>query len=186
MSIEVGSGKRLTLYHGDPLLGWSFSPDGKRVVFAARTGSNPKAFEASNIDLFVTSSEGGDAKQITDSGDNGWRRESITGPLSKEFLLRGCSGLTPVEWSEDGSALLGAWECEFSADPVAVDVDTGKPRRLGAGIAFSLSADGELALVDGGSGAEPSPEARQVLVYPLGGGKPTVVAEAAVGPGWNR
>lgn len=218
VSFDVESGKATTIMRGDEPWGWSFSPDGKQLVFAMAHGSNPNRFSATTIDLFVASRDGGEAKQITETGDaaypvwgpktiafaklishNGWGRHEIseirpdgtgraeiTGPLPARFVIQGCVGLIPIDWSENGRRLLAAWECEFSADPVAVNLDEEDVRLLGSGLAVSLSSDGHLGLVDGTAGAEPAPETRRVLIYPLDGGKPKIAAQDAVAPSWNR
>ena len=219
VSIDVASGKEATLMRGDSAWGWSFSPDGKRIVYGMSHGSNPEHFSGSNIDLFVSDRDGGEAEQITDTGDNGypvwgpksiafarlipyngwgrheiWRiqpdgtgRASLTGSLPKRFLIQGCVGLAPIDWADDGRALLAAWLCEFSDDPVAIDPGTGAIRDLGWGSdTAALSRDGRLALLAGGGGAEPPAEEQTVLIIPYGGGKPKIVARGAVAPSWNR
>jgi hypothetical protein len=101
--------------------------------------------------------------------------------------MQGCVGLAPVGWSEDGRALLAAWLCEFSGEPVAVDPETGKIRLLGGGAyEGELSRDGRFVLVEGGGGADPSPEEQTVLIVPYAGGKPDIVATGARAPSWNR
>jgi hypothetical protein len=117
---------------------------------------------------------------------DGSRLRPIAAPLPGRFQMQGCVGMYPVDWSDDGATLLAAWLCEFSADPIAVDVTDGKMRELGGGSTASLSADGRFALIDTTAGAEPSPESRQVLIYPLDGGKPKVAAPRSVAPSWNR
>jgi hypothetical protein len=117
---------------------------------------------------------------------DGSKLKAITSPLPDRFQMQGCVGMRPTDWAADGATLLAAWDCEFSADPIAVDVADGAMRQLGSGIAVSLSDDRRFALVDGTAGAEPRPEDQQVLIYPLGGGKPQVVARRASEPSWNR
>ena len=118
---------------------------------------------------------------------DGTDRTNITGSLAARFQMQGCVGLAPIDWSEDGRALLGAWRCEFSAEPVAVDPETGASRHLGWGSdTVALSADGQFALVQSGTGAETADEDQQVLIYSLAGGNPKVVAHGAVSPTWNR
>jgi WD40-like Beta Propeller Repeat len=219
VSFDAETGNRTTIMRGGNPWGWSFSPDGKRVVFGMSHGSNPKRFNTTNIDLFVTTRDGGETKRITDTGDagfpvwgsngiafakliphKGWgrhevwqiqpdgsERRTITGPLPDDMVMQGCVGLGPVDWSEDGHALLGGWACEFSLEPIAIDPESGEFRALGGGAyAADLSQDGRFALVDGAGGAEPPREEQNVIVVPYGGGKPTIVARGAVAPSWNR
>ena len=77
---------------------------------------------------------------------DGSKLRAITSPLPDQFQMSGCVGVSPVDWSEDGANLLAAWECEFSADPIAVDVADGEMHQLGGGIAVSLSKGGRFAL----------------------------------------
>jgi Tol biopolymer transport system component len=219
VSFDRETGKETTIMRGGNPWGWSFSPDGKRLLFGMSHGSNPKRFNTTNIDLFVTGRDGGELAKITDTGDagfpvwgpnaiafakliphNGWGRheiwqiqpdgsgrQPITGTLPDEFVMQGCVGFGPVDWSEDGHALLAGWVCEFSLEPIAIDPESGKIRALdGRGYVADLSRDGRFALVDGGGGAEPPPEEQNVMIVPYAGGKPEVVATDAVAPSWNR
>lgn len=217
--IDLASGDEVTLARGQ-FWGWSFSPDGKQIVYASGHELSSEHFAGQRIDLFTVSADGsGDAKRITDTGDsaypiwgpksiafaklisyNGWGRHeiwriqpdgtgrtSITGALAKRFLILGCVGLVPVDWSGRGRALLAAWSCEFSEEPVAVDPETGEARQLrGGSHADALSDDGRFALVHANCCAEPPPEEARVLIVPYPDGQPRVVAKGAVAPSWNR
>jgi hypothetical protein len=220
LSIDVSSGEVVTLTRGS-LYGWSFSPDGSRIVFA-RADRNPDSFGFfdEQVDLYVAEPDGSKARRITESGDNGypvwgprwiafaklvgdtwgafeiWRiapdgkgRETITGRTPEHFLGKDYYGLIPVDWSDDGSKLLGAWITNFDAPPIAVDPETGELRELGRGLGpglrtAALSRDGRVALV--------ATFARQRLadttvdIVPYAGGKPVVVAREAQAPSWNR
>jgi dipeptidyl aminopeptidase/acylaminoacyl peptidase len=111
----------------------------------------------------------------------------ITGSLPKRFQMQGCVGLKPVDWSQDGHVLLGAWTCEFSDAPVAVDLETGKLRKLTwAADTVDLSRDGRFALVHVDNGPETPPAENRVLIVPYPGGKPTLVIKGAMAPSWNR
>jgi hypothetical protein len=221
LGIDVSSAELVTLTRGS-LYGWSFSPDGSRIVFA-RSDWNPDSFGFfdQRVDLFVGEPESSKATRITDSGDNGypvwgpesiafaklvehdgwgafeiWRiapdgkgRESITGRTPERFLGKDHYGLIPVDWSDDGSTLLGAWLTDFDAPPLAVDPETGELRELGRELGpglrtAGLSRDGRVVLVET-SVRERLADATIVLV-PYGGGKPMVVARAAQAPSWNR
>lgn len=81
LSIDVASGKEVTLAHGD-VSGASFSPDGKQIVFAVAKKPSNSGFIDEQIDLFVTGRDGGEAKRITDDGQSGW---PVWGPKSIAF-----------------------------------------------------------------------------------------------------
>jgi len=118
---------------------------------------------------------------------DGSGRKPITAPLPDRFQMQGCVGMRPVDWSDDGTALLAEWRCEFSDEPVAVDRETGTTRDLVWGSdTVALSSDGLFALVQADEGAETPPEKQRVLIVPYDGGKPHVVAYGAVSPSWNR
>jgi Tol biopolymer transport system component len=118
---------------------------------------------------------------------DGSGRKPITAPLPGRFQMQGCVGMRPVDWSDDGTALLAEWRCEFSDSPVAVDLQTGRTRNLVWGSdTVALSGDGLFALTQAGEGAETPPERERVLIVPYDGGKARVVAHGAVSPSWNR
>ena len=81
LSIDVASGKAVTLANGD-VYGSSFSPDGKQIVYAVAKKPSDEGFIAEEIDLFVTGRDGGEAKQITGDGQSGW---PVWGPKSIAF-----------------------------------------------------------------------------------------------------
>jgi dipeptidyl aminopeptidase/acylaminoacyl peptidase len=220
LSIEVASGKAVTLAYGD-VYGASFSPDGKQIVYAVAKKPSHNGFIDEKIDLFVTARDGGEAKQITDDGQSAWpvwgpksiafakliptpewgrdelwqvqpdgsRRRPIIAPLPKRFLGQGYQGLVPVDWSEDGRALLAGWINEWGAIPIAVDPQTGTARQL---VEFqgaepvALSRAGDLALVFGVDSEGSHPEEDTVLIVPYAGGKAQVVAQGAAAASWNR
>jgi hypothetical protein len=92
-----------------------------------------------------------------------------------------------VDWSEDGQALLGAWSCEFSDEPVAVDLETHAIKQLAwAANAIDLSRDGRFALAHEDTGAETPPEKNSILIVSYPSGKPTLVVKGAMAPSWNR
>jgi len=119
---------------------------------------------------------------------DGTGRTTISGPLPERFVkgFWHCIGLEPIDWSDDGSTLLSAVDCEGIGQSVAVDPQTGAIRSLGEGtFTVGLSEDGQFALVQWGD-ERVGDENVRVLIYPYAGGKPKVVAKGAVAPTWNR
>ena len=80
-SVDVATGEEKKLAQGE-FWGWSFSPDGRRIVFARAHGLSPENFGFEKFDLFVTDSNGGDTEQITDTGDSAY---PVWGPKSIAF-----------------------------------------------------------------------------------------------------
>jgi hypothetical protein len=178
--IDGGEAKRITDSGdaADPVWG------PKSIAFSKLIGCLPSAPESPPIEGCTNHTWG--RHELWAIQPDGSKLRAIASPLPDRFQMSGCVGVRPVDWADDGSSLLAAWSCEFSEDPIAVDVVDGKMRQLGSGIAVSLSADGRFALVDGSVGAEPTFGTQQVLIYPLGGGKPVVVARRSSAPSWNR
>ena len=121
---------------------------------------------------------------------DGTSRTKISGPLPEDLLTGHphwhCIGLKPIDWSDDGSALLAEVECEAVGQSVAVDPRTGAIRSLGEGtFTVALSQDAQFALVQWGD-ERVGPRNERVLIYPYAGGKPNVVALGASAPSWNR
>jgi dipeptidyl aminopeptidase/acylaminoacyl peptidase len=120
---------------------------------------------------------------------NGSERRPIIAPLPKRFLGQGYAGLVPIDWSEDGGALLAGWGNEWGTIPIAVDPETGNARQLveyQASEPVSLSRSGDLALVVGVDNVGDYPERNTVLIVPYAGGKAHLVAHGATAASWNR
>jgi dipeptidyl aminopeptidase/acylaminoacyl peptidase len=78
VSIDIAGGKKLKIAEGISW-GWSFSPDGKQIVYV-RAGPPVHASGLKRTDLFVVDSAGGEPKQITHTGDSlapAWGPKSI-------------------------------------------------------------------------------------------------------------
>jgi Tol biopolymer transport system component len=102
------------------------------------------------------------------------------------FLL---SGLSPVEWSADGTKLLTVFGGQDTAYSVTVDPATGRERVVGKKsqsiVGTRLSRDGSMILAFTG-GAGEDPRLQNVVTVPYGGGMPTRLAKGAAFPDWNR
>ena len=216
VSIDVASGEDVTLARAAQFFGWSFSPDGERVVFA-RAGRTADGYISDEIDLFVTAADGaGETRRITETGDSSdpvwgptsiaftrlseiWQiqpdgsgRASVTRPLPKRSAGQRRGVLFPIDWSEDGSVLLAGLVDDWGGQPIAVDPETGATRELGrfgrplGADTIGLSRDGRSALVQEGHRAHVPRQKMTVLIVPYQGGKPTIVARGALTPSWNR
>jgi Tol biopolymer transport system component len=102
------------------------------------------------------------------------------------FLL---SGLSPVDWSADGTKLLTQFGGQDTAYAVTVDPATGHERVVGKKsqsiVGTRLSKDGSTILAfTGGAGEDPRLE--NVIAVPYGGGAATRLAKGAAFPDWNR
>ena len=144
---------------------------GGTIVFVKRLGAKQRRYGPKN-DLFLMNGSGGDLHRLT---------HTKVGPLVQ--------GLTPTEWSADGSRLLAEFGGEDTSFAVAVNPRSGAERTLSkageAGfIGTAISADGSTVLGEvGGFGAGPG---HNVVSIPYGGGKPTVLARNAFEPDWSR
>jgi Tol biopolymer transport system component len=221
LTIDVASGEEVMVAHAPQFFGWSFSPDGESIVFAP-AHRNEDGYFSDDIDLFVTSADGGEARRITETGDSTdpvWGPESIAfakhipladgGAVPAIWQIQsdgtdlaritkrlpsglGKDGMFPIEWSEDGGALLAGVFRDLGADPVVVDPETGATQELGrfgrpwGAQPIALSRDGGSVLVQEGSSAHVSDKDRTVLIVASEGAKPKVVARGAWVPSWNR
>jgi Tol biopolymer transport system component len=102
------------------------------------------------------------------------------------FLL---TGLSPVEWSDDGTKLLTEFGGQDTAYAVTLDPATGREHVLGKKsqsiVGTRLSKDGSTVLAFTG-GAGESPNLQNVITMPYGGGAQTRLAPRATFPDWNR
>ncbi len=120
---------------------------------------------------------------------DGSGRHPIVSPLPERFLGQGYLGVVPIDWSEDGRALLAGWLNEWGRIPMAVNPQTGEARQLAedqASDGVALSSDGEMALVETIDNVGSYLKANRVLIAPYAGGKAHLVASGATGASWNR
>jgi Tol biopolymer transport system component len=160
--------QRLTTDHrsSSPLWG----PNG-RIVFVKHLGEKTRKYGPKN-DLFLMSPNGKGVKRLTHT---------------KVALL--LSGLSPTEWSANGSRLLAEFGGQDTTYAVTVNPKTGveraltKERETGF-VGTALSRDGKLVLGSLG-GFEPGP-GHKVVSIPYAGGKPKVLANNASEADWSR
>ena len=148
--VDIQTRRRVIIDRGIGIWGVSFSPSGKEVVWARKTG-RPRV-TIGDVDLFKGATDGGDRRRLTrDRGSDGpvWGRPGIAFARFRPFTLlhppvelwfvppdgigeRRISGrnLAPFAWSEDGRRLLAFGVGEAATPPYAVDPTSGKARRL--------------------------------------------------------
>jgi Tol biopolymer transport system component len=159
---------RLTTDHRslDPLWG-----PNETIVFVKLLGAKHRKYGPKN-DLFLMDSGGGHVQRLT--------RTKV------EPLL---SGLSPTQWSADGSRLLAEFGGQDTTYAITVNPQTGaeraltKEREVGF-VGTALSTDGSTVLGSIG-GFEPGP-GHKVVTIPYTGGRPKVLAANASEPDWSR
>ena len=193
--IDIRTGRRVTIDRGVDIWGVSFSPSGKEIVWARKTGQRPRV-TIGGVDLFRGAASGGDRWRLTrDRGSDSpvWGRPGIAfarfepftllhPPVELWFVQPNGTGerrisdrnLAPFAWSDNGRRLLAYSVGEASSDPYAVDPSTGEtravlPRARGEVFTAAFSRDGRLVLawVDG-----------RLVQAPWIGGKPRVLVQA--------
>ncbi len=144
---------------------------GGTIVFVKQLGAKQRRNGPKN-ELFLMNPEGGKVRRLT---------HTKVGPL--------VFGLTPTQWSADGSRLLTEFGGQDTSYAVTVNPRTGsqhaltKQREQGL-VGTALSADGSTVLGSTG-GFEPGPD-HNVVTVPYGGGKPKVLVRNAFEPDWSR
>jgi Tol biopolymer transport system component len=206
VSIDL-DGKIKQLEKSPAIGGWSFSPDGKWLVYAEARQHTKCA-----SDLFVVPVAGGGERRITRGRDifpiwgphsiafsrypkscayarriwrvqpdgSGMQQVSATPPKSSRLGMY--YGFDPIGWTPNERTLLAGLATEWGAEAIRVDVATGTYRRL-SGYALDLSRDGLFALVQSG-GVEPP---QTIASVRLADGRRRVLARGDVAfPSWNR
>jgi Tol biopolymer transport system component len=143
----------------------------ERIVFVKHLGEKSRKYGPKN-DLFLMDPGGRGVKRLT---------HTEVAPL--------LSGLSPTEWSANGSRLLAEFGGQDTTYAVTVSPKTGaeraltKEREVGF-VGTALSKDGRLVLGSIG-GFEPGP-GHKVVSIPYAGGKPKVLANNASEADWSR
>jgi Tol biopolymer transport system component len=147
-----------------------WGPTGK-VVFVKLVDAKRRKYAPKN-ELYLMSADGTGVRRLT---------RTRVGQLLQ--------GLTPTEWSADGTRLLAEFGGQDTSYAETVNPATGthrpvvKPAEDGF-VGTDLTADGSTILGATG-GYEPSTK-HDVVAIPYGGGAPTVLARNALEPDWNR
>jgi Tol biopolymer transport system component len=109
--------------------------------------------------------------------------------LTKTRVAQLLQGLTPTEWSADGTRLLAEFGGQDTGYAETVDPTTGAHRPVikaaeNGLVGTDLTTDGSTIL---GATGGPDPTGRHdVVAVPYGGGPVRVLARNAVEPDWNR
>jgi Tol biopolymer transport system component len=143
----------------------------KGIVFVKQLGGKRRKYGPKN-DLFLMAPDGGKVRRLT---------HTVVGPL--------LFGLSPTEWSADGTRLLAEFGGQDTSYAVTVNPRTGAERTLTRErevgfVGTALSKDGTTVLGSIG-GFEPGP-GHKVVSIPYIGGKPKVLANNASEPDWSR
>jgi Tol biopolymer transport system component len=168
---SVSGGAPVAITHDHHSLSPLWGPNGK-IAFVKQLEAKQRLYGPKN-ELYLMSESGGSVKRLT---------HTKVAPLLQ--------GLTPTQWSANGTRLLAEFGGEDTSYAVTVNPSSGAQHRPGSGqiglgfVGDALSADGSTILGSTG-GFEPGP-GHNVVTVPYGGGKPTVLARNAYEPDWNR
>jgi Tol biopolymer transport system component len=167
-AVPGGSIVRITTDHAsqDPLWGPADKVVFSRLVDAERRRYGPKS------ELYVMHPDGTGVRRLT---------KTKVDPL--------LFGLTPTQWSADGTRLLAQFTGQDTTFAETVDPVTGAHRALlraqESGLAATgLSADGSTVL--GATGGFDPGARHDVVAVPYDGGTPTLLARNAADPDWTR
>lgn len=119
--IDVESGKQATLARAPQFFGWSFSPDGKSVVFAPASRT-AEGYYSEDTDLFVSAVDGAEPRRVTATGDASnplWGPKSIA--FAKYIAQENDKGHVSEIWQiqpdgTDGTRLTKSLPKRFVAD----------------------------------------------------------------------
>jgi Tol biopolymer transport system component len=147
-----------------------WGPD-NAIVFVKRLGAKQRRYGPKN-ELYLMNPAGKGVNRLT---------HTKVDPL--------LFGLTPTQWSANGSRLLTEFGGQDTSYAVTVNPRTGAQRPLVEAteqgfVGTALSSDGKQVLGFSG-GFEPGPN-HKVLAIPYAGGRQSVLAKNAYEPDWSR
>jgi hypothetical protein len=164
----LGGGTPMRITSGAPDIYPLWGPSG--IVFT-RQRKPMREYDSWKQDLYMVTPDDGAPRRLTHQRPG--------------FLL---AGLTPVDWSADGTRLLGQFGGQDTVFAQTIDAATGRVRTVGREaeslIGTALSSDGTTILATRGA-FEPTSET-EVITVPYIGGKQRVLARHAWSPDWNR
>jgi Tol biopolymer transport system component len=215
--IDIATGVQRTVARGE-FAGVSFSPAGDQIVYsrAAQTDRYPphsdvyRAALAGGAPVRLTRDRRSlsplwgptgkvvfvklvDAKRRKYAPKNELYLMGVDGTgvrrLTRTRVGQLLQGLTPTEWSADGTRLLAEFGGQDTSYAERVNPATGAHRPVvrpaeNGFVGTDLTADGSTILGATG-GYEPSTK-HDVVAIPYGGGAPMVLARNALEPDWNR
>ncbi len=144
---------------------------GPQSIVFSRTAKAKRRDDAPKANLFLIQPDGTGRRQLT--------------TVKPAYLL---FGLSPTQWSADGSRLLAEFGGQDYSEAWTVDPVSGKARdltgKIDSIVGYGLSRDGITVLAATG-GFEPGP-GHNVVAIPYDGGAAVVLARGAIAPSWNR
>lgn len=181
---------------------FSFSPDGKTLVFQHTTGKGS--------DIYSVPVGGGGIRRLTHDGRSGFPLWGPGGIAFERFSPSPCchgdvwlmkatgggthqlthtrAGIYPAAWSADGTRLLAAYPAMHNGKLYAVDVAAGRSHALTAFVgdlnAQGLSHNGKTVLAAVGCGGTISIHGI-VETIPFSGGPPTTIVRGPCRASWN-
>jgi Tol biopolymer transport system component len=215
--IDVATGVQRTVARGE-FAGVSFSPAGDQIVYsrAAQTDRYPprsdvyRAALAGGAPVRLTRDRRSlsplwgptgkvvfvklvDAKRRKYAPKNELYLMGVDGTgvrrLTRTRVGQLLQGLTPTEWSADGTRLLAEFGGQDTSYAETVNPGTGAHRPVvrpaeDGFVGTDLTADGSTIL--GATGGYEPQTKHDVVAIPYGGGAATVLARNALEPEWNR
>jgi hypothetical protein len=206
VSLTLDGNVRL-LDRSPAISGWSFSPDGKWIVYA-----EARQHTQCGSDLVIVPTGGGEERVLTHGRDifpvwgqhsiafsryprgcayrraiwrikpDGSSEQPVTGPSPRSGAIGRYYGFDPIEWGPGEQMLLAGLGTEWGDEAIRVDPTSGAFRKL-SGYAVDLSRDGRFALVDDGGVEGP----HTIATVALADGRRRVLAHGDVAfPSWNR
>lgn len=164
--VPVAGGAPTAITHDGRSLDPLWGPTGK-IVFVKLLDAKHRLYGPKN-ELFTMNPNGSQVRQLT---------HTVVGPLVQ--------GLTPTQWSADGSRLLSEFVGQDTSYPVTVNPKTGAQHAVGARQGFvgtALSGNGRTIL---GYTGFLGPGPHDIATVPYGGGAPKLLIRNGFEPSWN-